>query len=201
MTGPLLWLVRHGETEWSASGKHTSWTNLTLTPAGEEEALSLKPLLGDRHFDLVEASPRLRAWRTAQLAGFEPVIDDDLAEWDYGDFEGLTTDEIRVSHPGWTIWDGPWREGETLEHVAERADRVVQRILALPPGSMALVFSHQHFLRVLTARWLRQPPILGRLFALLTGTVSILGWEHSAPVVKHWSIPAQFLPATGTPGL
>jgi broad specificity phosphatase PhoE len=201
MTGPVLWLVRHGETEWSASGKHTSRTDLPLTAGGEQEAVSLKHLLGEPRFGLVEASPRQRAFRTAQLAGFDPVIDDDLVEWDYGDFEGLTTDEIRVSHPGWTVWDGPWREGETLEHVAQRADRVVEKVLALPAGSTALLFSHQHFLRVLTARWLRQPPMLGRLFALLTGTVSVLGWEHSSPVVKHWCVPAQSAPAIGTRGL
>jgi broad specificity phosphatase PhoE len=190
VTLPVLWLVRHGETEWSASGKHTSWTDVPLTPAGEQEAGALGRLLNAQRFDLVKASPRLRARRTAELAGYKPDVDDDLVEWDYGDFEGLTTPEIRTSHPGWSVWDGPWPKGETLEQVAERADRVVQKILALPPGSMVLLFSHQHFLRVLTARWLRQPAAVGRLFALLTGTVSVLGWEHSLPVVRHWGVPA-----------
>ena len=117
--------------------------------------------------------------RTAELAGFKPEVDEDLVEWDYGDFEGLTTDEIRVAYPGWTVWDGPWPAGETSTEVAERADRVLGRILGLPPGSKVLLFSHQHFLRVLTARWLRQPPAMGRLLALVTGTVSVLGWERA----------------------
>ena len=125
VTLPVLWLVRHGETEWSASGKHTSWTDLPLTPAGEQEAAALGRLLNAQRFDLVKASPRLRARRTAELAGYKPDVDDDLVEWDYGDFEGLTTREIRTSHPGWSLWDGPWPKGETPEQVAERADRVV----------------------------------------------------------------------------
>jgi broad specificity phosphatase PhoE len=189
MTGPEIWLARHGETEWSKSAKHTGRTDLALTPAGEEEALALRDLLRGKRFELVEASPRLRALRTAELAGFKPEVDDDLVEWDYGDFEGLTTDEIRVTYPGWTIWDGPWPGGETPDDVAERAERVVQRILGLPPGSTVLLFSHQHFLRALTARWLRQPPAMGRLLVLVTGTVSVLGWERTSPVIKHWSIP------------
>jgi broad specificity phosphatase PhoE len=199
VTGPVLWLVRHGETEWSVSGKHTSWTDLPLTPTGEQEALALGRLLSAYRFDVVKASPRQRALRTAELAGYVPDVDDDLVEWDYGDFDGLTTPEIRLSYPGWSVWDGPWPKGETLEHVAERADRVVQQILTLPPGSMVLLFSHQHFLRVVTARWLRQPPVVGRLFALPTGTVSVLGWEHSLPVVKHWGVPAGWPLPAGDP--
>ncbi len=186
---PVLWLARHGETEWSASGRHTGRTDLPLTPNGEHEAFAIRQLVAAEPFELVESSPRLRALRTAELAGFKPEVNDDLVEWDYGHFEGLTTDQIRVSHPGWTVWDGPWPGGETPDQVAERADRVLKRVLALPPGSAALLFSHQHFLRVLTARWLRQPPSMGRLFALVTGTVSVLGWERDSPVVKHWSVP------------
>jgi broad specificity phosphatase PhoE len=189
MAHPVLWLARHGETEWSVSGRHTGRTDLPLTPNGEQEALALRQLLRAERFELVEASPRLRALSTAKIAGFEPEVNDDLVEWDYGDFEGLTTDQIRVDHPGWTVWDGPWPGGETPAQVAERADRVVKRVLGLRPGSFALVFSHQHFLRVLTARWLRQPPSMGRHFVLVTGTVSVLGWERDSPVVKHWSIP------------
>lgn len=153
-----------------------------------------------QRFDLVKASPLQRALRTAQLAGFEPDVDDDLVEWDYGDFEGRTTAEIRLTNPGWSVWDGPWPKGETLEQVAERADRVVQKILTLPPASMVLLFSHQHFLRVLTARWLRQSPLVGRLFVLLTGTVSVLGWEHSLPVVRHWGVPAGWALPAAAPG-
>lgn len=197
MSGPALWLVRHGATEWSASGKHTSSTDVPLTPSGEKEASALRALLSNQHFDLVEASPRTRALRTAELAGFQAVVDEDLAEWDYGDFEGLTTEEIRRSYPGWTVWDGPWQGGEALGDVAERADKVVHKALALPAGSTALLFSHQHFLRAVTARWLRQPPVFGRLFAMLTGTVSILGWEHSLPVIHHWSVPGPRAPSEG----
>jgi broad specificity phosphatase PhoE len=201
MTRPSVWLVRHGETEWSASGKHTSRSDLPLTPGGEQEALALGHLLRSERFELVEASPRQRALRTAELAGFKPEVDNDLVEWDYGDFEGLTTPEIRVTHPGWAVWDGPWPGGETVEQVTDRADRVVQKVLELPPGSRALLFSHQHFLRVLAARWLSQPPALGRFLPLLTGTVSVLGWEHGLPVVQHWSVPARLALPDGTLGL
>jgi broad specificity phosphatase PhoE len=189
MSGPVIWLCRHGETEWSAAWRHTSRTDVPLTPKGEQEARGLGKLLHGQDFELVEASPRLRALRTAELAGFKAEVDDDLVEWDYGDLEGLTTAQIEVSHPGWSIWDGPRPGGETPEEVAARADRVVQRALALPPGSKTLLFSHGHLLRVLAARWLRQPPATGRLLALVTGTVSVLGWEHGSPVVQHWSVP------------
>jgi broad specificity phosphatase PhoE len=197
VTAPAVWLVRHGETEWSAEGKHTSRTDVPLTPRGEQEASALRPFLEAGRFALVEASPRIRAMRTAELAGFEPKVDAGLVEWDYGAFEGLTTDQVRVGHPGWTVWDGPWPEGERLEDVARRADRVVEHVLSLAPGARALLFSHQHFLRVLTARWLGQPPALGRFFALVTGTVSVLGWEHSSPVVKHWSVPPAWAARSG----
>jgi probable phosphoglycerate mutase len=195
MTGASVWLARHGQTEWSASGRHTSWTELPLTPAGEQEALAVGDFLRREHFDLVLSSPRERALRTAELAGFEPEIDDDLVEWDYGDLEGLTTDEIQARYPGWSLWDGPWLRGETPEHVAKRADSAIERLLLLPPGARALLFSHGHLLRALTARWLRQPPTAGRLFRLVTGTVSMLGWEHGEPVIEHWSVPPY--PAVG----
>jgi broad specificity phosphatase PhoE len=191
MSGPVVWLARHGETEWSKLGKHTGRTDVPLTPAGQKEALALGDLLRGEPFKLVKSSPRRRALQTAELAGFKPEVDNDVVEWDYGDFEGLTTDEIRTTYSGWTVWDGPWPGGETPLEVAERADRVVEGILTLPAGSSALLFSHQHFLRVLTARWLRQPPALGRFFVLVTGTASVLGWERVTPVIKHWSIPPQ----------
>ena len=200
MAGPVVWLARHGETEWSRSGKHTGRTDLSLTQAGEQEALALGDLVRREPFELVESSPRLRALRTAELAGFKPEVDDDLVEWDYGDFEGLTTDEIRITYPGWTVWEGPWPGGETPAEVAERADRVLERILAFPAGSSVLLFSHQHFLRVLTARWLHQPPAIGRFFVLVTGTVSVLGWERVTPVIKHWSIPPSGVSSLSLPG-
>ncbi|HUC15102.1 MAG TPA: histidine phosphatase family protein, partial [Acidimicrobiales bacterium] len=141
MTGPVVWLARHGETEWSALGRHTSRTDLPLTAAGEQEAMALGKMLRPEHFELVESSPRERSVRTAELAGFKPTIDNDLVEWDYGELEGLTTDQIRANHAGWDIWNGPWPGGETDEQVAARADRVVERALALPPGAKALFFS------------------------------------------------------------
>ncbi|HXW80661.1 MAG TPA: histidine phosphatase family protein [Acidimicrobiales bacterium] len=189
MVGVVVWMARHGQTEWSASGRHTSWTELPLTSAGEQEARALGRVVHPEQFALVLASPRQRALRTAELAGFEPQIDDDLVEWDYGDFEGLTTDEIQAKYPGWNLWEGPWPGGETAAQVAERTDRVIARALAQPAPARVFLFSHGHLLRVLAARWLRQPPSSGRLLRLVTGTLSVLGWEHGEPVVEHWSVP------------
>jgi broad specificity phosphatase PhoE len=187
---PGLWLVRHGETEWSASGRHTSRTDVPLTAAGQVQARSLCAALGDVPFQLVLSSPRERARDTAELAGFRPEIDGDLAEWDYGDLEGLTIDQIRARYPSWTIWAGPWPGGETPPEVVARVDRVVQRVLGLAGGARALVFAHGHVLRVLAARWLRLPGTEGRLFVLGTATVSELGWEHGLPAVQRWNMPA-----------
>jgi probable phosphoglycerate mutase len=182
-------LVRHGETAWSCSGQHTSRTELPLTTAGERQAKALGPVLAGRQFDLVETSPRLRAKRTAELAGFDAVEDEDLVEWDYGQLEGLTTEEIRSSHPGWTIWDGPWPGGERPEQVGARARRVLQRARAIPAQGEALLFSHGHILRALAAMWLGRPPQDGRMLMLGTATVSVLGWENGAPAVQRWNVP------------
>jgi probable phosphoglycerate mutase len=138
-------------------------------------------------FEVVESSPRERATRTVQLAGLRAEVNHDLVEWDYGDLEGLTLEEIRASYPGWTIWDGPWPGGETASQVAARADRVVERVLSLPPGANALMITHGHMLRMIAARWLRQPPAAGRLFIIGTATISVLGWEHGEPAVQCWN--------------
>jgi probable phosphoglycerate mutase len=130
------------------------------------------------------------------LAGFKPAIDKDLAEWDYGELEGLTTEQIQAGYPGWAIWHGPWPGGETAEQVAVRADRVVQRARALPPGAKAMFFSHGHFLRVLAARWLGQPASSGRFFMLGTATLSVLSWEHGGPAIERWDIPPSPLPGS-----
>jgi broad specificity phosphatase PhoE len=127
--------------------------------------------------------------QTAELAGFKPTVDDDLVEWDYGELEGLTTEQIRASYPGWDIWNGPWPGGETAEEVAARADRVVTRARALAPGAKALFFSHGHMLRTVAARWLSQPPTSGRFFMLGTATLSVLSWEQDRAAVKHWNLP------------
>ncbi|MFF7071084.1 histidine phosphatase family protein [Streptomyces pseudovenezuelae] len=191
--GDLL-LVRHGETEWSVSGQHTSWTDLPLTQHGEEQAKSLAPLLSDRTFSLALTSTLDRAIRTAELAGITGALTDpDLHEWDYGAYEGVTTVDIHRTRPDWNLWtDGvpPGPEGhpgEAPEEVGRRADRVLARVdAALPEGDVVLV-AHAHFLRVLTARRLGLAPADGRLFQLATGTVSRLSTEHDRPVIAEWN--------------
>jgi broad specificity phosphatase PhoE len=181
-----VWLVRHGATEWSLAGRHTSTTDLPLTAAGEDAARALAPRLAEASFALVLTSPRERARRTAELAGFASAeVDEDLAEWDYGSYEGVTTDEIRESVPGWTVWTHPCPGGETAGKVSARLDRVVARCLAV--AGDALLVGHAHALRALTARWLRLPVSEGRLLRLDTGTISVLGHEREDPVVLRWN--------------
>ncbi len=181
-----LWVVRHGETEWSRDGRHTSHTEVDLTPEGEDVARRLAERFAGVDLDLVLSSPRLRARRTAELAGFADVeLDGDLTEWDYGDYEGITTREIRESVPGWTAWTHPCPGGETAEQVSRRLDRVVARVRA--HGGRVLAFSHGHASRALAARWLDRPVSEGRLFKLDTATVSVLAYEREAPVVARWN--------------
>lgn len=181
-----LWLVRHGETEWSRDGRHTSVTDLPLTQEGERVARGLAPRLADEAFARVVSSPRDRALRTAALAGFEdPERDEDLAEWAYGDYEGVTTEEIRETDPGWTVWTHATPGGETAAEVGERLDRVVAR--ARETDGDTLAFGHGHALRVLAARWLGLEPTEGRIFALDTATVSVLDVEREHPVVLRWN--------------
>ena len=183
---PELWLVRHGETEWSRDGRHTSTTDLPLTPAGEEAAVALAPRLAETEFDVVLTSPRQRARRTAELAGFPAAdVDEDLVEWGYGDYEGISTAEIRESVPGWSVWTHPSPGGESAAEVSARLDRVVER--AQEAGGRTLVFAHGHSLRVLAARWLEQPAEEGRFFKLDTSTVSVLGFERETPVLLRWN--------------
>lgn len=181
------WLVRHGETEWARLGRHTGRTDVPLTDTGREQARALGRRLAGTTFGLVLTSPLSRAADTAALAGFGDVavIDDDLREWDYGALEGRLTAEIRDDYPGWSIWTGPWPDGETVEQVGARADRVLARIRAADGD--VLVFSHGHLLRVLAARWLELPPVSGGLFALGTATVSVLGWDRENPVIETWN--------------
>lgn len=181
-----LWLVRHGATEWSRDGRHTSVTDLPLLPEGEDVARALVPRLADVDPALVLTSPRQRARRTAELAGFpDAVVDDDLVEWGYGDYEGVTTDEIRAQVPGWTVWTHACPGGESAEQVGERLDRVVVR--ARDTEGRVLAFGHGHALRALAARWLALPVADGRLLRLDTATVSLLGWERETPVVWRWN--------------
>ncbi len=181
-----LWVIRHGETEWSRDGLHTSHTEQELTSVGEDVARRLAGRLEGVEFDLVLTSPRVRARRTAELAGFEDVESDpDLTEWDYGDYEGLTTARIREDVPGWTVWSHPCPGGETAAEVSRRLDRVVAKVRA--HGGRALVFSHGHASRALAARWLDQPVQEGRLFSLDTATISVLAHERESPTVARWN--------------
>lgn len=191
--GDLL-LVRHGETEWSASGQHTSWTDLPLTRHGEEQAKSLAPLLSGRPFSLALTSELGRAIRTAELAGITGALTDpDLHEWDYGAYEGVTTVDIHRTRPDWDLWTdgvppGPdGHPGESPAEVGRRVDRVLARVEAALPGGDVVLVAHAHVLRVLTARRLGLSPAEGRLFQLATGTVSRLSTEHDRPVIAEWN--------------
>ena len=186
---PRLWIVRHGETTWARLGRHTSRTDVPLTARGRDEARRLGDDLAGQQFALVLSSPRQRALQTARLAGFADRVEitDDLAEWDYGADEGLTTPQIRADRAGWTIWrDGP-RDGETAAHVRARVDRVIAR--ARTARGDTLAFAHGHVLRALTARWLGLPVRDGRLFELATATISVLGWEREQATIERWNVP------------
>jgi broad specificity phosphatase PhoE len=184
---PELWLVRHGETEWSRLGKHTGRTDIPLTEKGRRQALAAGGILQGHTFSRILSSPLSRAHETARIAGFGDVVetDEDLLEWHYGVWEGRTTAEVREVDPVWTIWTHPVDEGESVEAVGERVDRVIAR--AREADGNVLLFAHGHVLRILTARWLGLPPVDGRLFALQTATVSILGWERETPVLDRWN--------------
>jgi probable phosphoglycerate mutase len=159
-----------------------------MTERGEAQSRTLRDRLAGRHFDLELCSPLARARRTAELAGLTAIeLESDLVEWDYGDFEGRTTEDIRQDFPGWTIWDGPWPGGETIDQVAERADRVIARIRALDDGATVALVAHGHLLRVLAARWIASPPQVGRSLVLEVGTISELGWEHETPAIRRWN--------------
>jgi probable phosphoglycerate mutase len=193
-----LWLVRHGETSWSTVGRHTGRTDLPLDEAGRRQAEAVAPLLSGHDFSAVLTSPLQRAHETCTLAGFgdRAEVVDDLQEWDYGDYDGLTTDEIRNSRPNWTLWDDDCPGGETIEQVAARADRVVAR--AREVGGDVVAFSHGHMLRVLAARWVGMDAAAGACLALSTATVSVLGWERDQPVVRRWNVSPTFLAGTNS---
>jgi probable phosphoglycerate mutase len=184
-----LFAVRHGETAWSLSGQHTGRTDVPLTDEGRARASEVGDLLRGRQFALVLTSPFSRARDTAALAGFaDAAVDDDLREWDYGDYEGLKTLDIRKERPGWFLWDDGAPNGETIDEVAARADRVITRVREV--GGDVLVFAHGHILRVLAARWLEQPPGFGRHLILSPATISILAHEREAPALETWNASA-----------
>jgi probable phosphoglycerate mutase len=183
-----IWLLRHGETEWSASGRHTGRTDVPLTAAGRRQAEALGRYLAGRRFALVLTSPLDRARETCRLAGYEAAArtSDDLCEWDYGIYEGRTTADIRVAEPEWSIWTSPVAEGETVDAVGVRARRVIDRALQAD-GDVAL-FAHAHVLRILAACWIGRAPADGRSFALATASVSVLGWERETRVIQRWNL-------------
>ena len=189
-----LFLIRHGETAWSASGQHTSRTDLPLTANGIRQAELLAARLARLRFAAVFSSPMLRALDTCRIAGLEDaaIVTDDLREWDYGVYEGRTTDEIRAEEPGWTIWTAETRGGETVEDVGRRVDRVIDEALAVQ-GDVAL-FGHGHCLRILAARWVGLPPVGGARLELSTATVSRLGWERETRVIELWNGASHLAP-------
>ena len=183
-----LWLIRHGETEWTLSGAHTGSTDIPLTDAGRRQALKLKESLAGRRFALVLTSPLSRARETCNLAGFGEAaqIEPDLVEWRYGDYEGRTTNQIHVQAPGWSLWHSGVPNGERIAEVASRANCVIGRALQAA-GDVAL-FGHGHILRILAGCWLELPPESARLFALDTAGIGVLGYERDVRVISHWNI-------------
>jgi broad specificity phosphatase PhoE len=189
-----LWLIRHGETEWSAAGRHTGRTDIPLTAHGRECAVALGKFLAGTKFLAVLRSPMLRARETCEIAGFGDVavVDEGLMEWDYGVYEGRTSQEIQAEIPGWSVWKDPIVGGESVEQVGARADGVIARALAAagPQTDDAVrvaLFAHAHILRILAARWIGLAPHDGSLFALETGSVSVLGWEKETRAIRRWN--------------
>jgi broad specificity phosphatase PhoE len=185
----IVYLIRHGETEWARDGRHTGRADIPLTENGRIQAGYLLPIFEELRFSEILSSPLERALETARLAGVgaEVKVDPDLMEWNYGGYEGITAKQIREKVPGWTIWSHPCPNGETIQQVAARVDKVIARVRTIK-GRTAL-FSHGHFLRVLAARWLGLDGATGRFFLLGTSTLSILGYEHDTPVIKTWNGP------------
>ncbi len=196
MTGdaPTLTIVRHAQTEWSVAGRHTGRTDVALTETGREVARGLAPLLASRRFALVLVSPLNRARETCALAGLGDRAQprEDLLEWDYGEYEGLTTAQIRARRPDWSLWRDGCPGGEDAAAVAARVDRVIAE--ALRAGGDVAIFAHDHVLRVLAARWIELDPSVGARLALSTGSLSLLGYEHENRVVREWNL------APGGPG-
>ena len=183
---PELWLVRHGATEWTATGQHTGRTDVPLTDAGRREAAGLFRPLDRQPFAAAFTSPLGRARETARIAGFaDAVVLDDLREWDYGVYEGRTTAEIRTEMPGWSVWKDPVPEGEPLDAVAARAAAVLARCDAL--DGRVVLFAHAHILRILTACAVGLEPAAGQVIALDPASISVIGHEHDYRVIRRWN--------------
>jgi broad specificity phosphatase PhoE len=185
MTSRMV-LLRHGATEWSQSGQHTGRTDIPLLELGREQARAAAGTLRGMTFVQVFTSPLLRASSTCELAGYDGEHEPDLMEWDYGDYEGRTTTQISAERPGWTLWNDGVVDGERAAEVGRRVDRVIERARQVDGDTLCV--AHGHVLRVMAARWVGLPAVAGRLFALSTGTVSILGWERQTPVVSNWNV-------------
>ena len=185
-------LVRHGATRWSSAHRHTGRTDVPLNAEGEGQASALAPRLAAVVAAgpvAVLVSPLVRARRTAELAGLEPFeLDDDLVEWDYGTYEGMTTAQIRSKAPGWTVFTQPCPGGESAEQVSARCDRVLGRLSALDPSTTVILVAHSHLLRSLAARWLGRPVADGGMLELSVGSTSVLGSEHDGPTLRHWNM-------------
>jgi probable phosphoglycerate mutase len=190
-TNGRIFVLRHGETEWSATGQHTSFTDLPLTERGRRLALASGQILATIRgtyadpFVLALSSPRKRALDTAKLAGLSPEIDDTLVEWNYGDYEGLTTPQIRETVPDWSVWTHGNKNGESIEQVGERADTVLHRCREALSGGDVVLTGHGHFSRVLTARWLNLPVSAGVGFKLNAGGLIVFGHDRDSPSIDH----------------
>lgn len=186
MSRPQLLLVRHGQTAWAAVGRHTGRTDIDLTDIGRGEAQDAARTLEGWNLAKVYSSPLQRALQTARLVGPDCgiTVDDDLVEWDYGEYEGLTTPQIREQEPGWSVWTHPIKGGESIADVGARADAFVNRVLEEVPQGNVAVFAHGHYLAILIARWCQLDPVEGRRFALATATVSLMGWHREDRVIR-----------------
>jgi len=186
-----LWLVRHGETEWSLSGQHTSTSEIPLTEHGRQRAVEIGEFLKGTKFAAVFVSPRQRAQETATLAGFGDVaqVENGLVEWNYGEAEGKTTPQMReIYGPDWSVWSSPLKGGETVDQVGDRCDAVIARaVAAAGDGGKVLLFAHAHVLRILGSRWVGLPAVDGKLFAYGTGALSVLGFERETRVIERWN--------------
>ena len=187
-----LWLLRHGATEWALNGRHTGSTDLPLLPEGEEEARALGPVLSQQTFAAVFSSPLQRAQRTCELAGLgdQMQICDDIIEWNYGDYEGITTATIRETVPDWTVWSHGCPKGENAQQVEVRCANAISTALAVPGEGDVALFAHGHILRALAGTWLGLGAAGGQLLRLGTASVSILGWERETRAIQRWNAPS-----------
>jgi len=193
MANPEIWLLRHGATEWALNGRHTGSSDIPLLPQGEAEARALAPLLGQQAFDAVYTSPLQRARRTCDLAGLgqQARLEPDLREWDYGRYEGITTAEIRRTVPNWTVFSHPCPDGESLEDVQQRCERLLARLVAEHPGGTVALFAHGHILRSLAGCWLGLGVAGGALLVLNTGSFCVLGSEREQRTLLRWNAPVK----------